>query len=141
MIVDGGMITFIIAIIIVGVLVIVAMMLTKKRGHKFNTEEYQTRFLQIENKLNKNNAATFNLTVINGDKLLDKALMEMGVPGKTMGERLKRCNDKLSDIDAVWRAHKLRNALAHEDDLEISFRQASNALAIYKQALKDLGAI
>lgn len=139
--IDGGVITLLIAILIVAVLIVVAMILTKKHTHKFNVEEYQTRFLQIENKLNKENAATFNLTVINADKLLDKALTEMGVPGQTMGEKLKKCGDKFTDINAVWRAHKLRNAIAHEDDLEITYKQASNALAIYKQALKDLGAI
>ena len=138
---DGGVITLIIAVVIVGILLLVMMVLTKKREHRFNKEEYQTRFLQIENKLNKDNAATYNLTVINGDKLLDKALMEAGIPGKTMGERLKKCGDKFSDINAVWRAHKLRNAIAHEDDLEISYKQAMTALSIYKQALKDLGAI
>ncbi len=138
---DGGVIALIIAVIVVGLLLIVMMMLTKTRAHRFNKEEYQTRFLQIENKLNKDNAATYNLTVINGDKLLDKALMEAGVPGKTMGERLKKCGEKFSDINAVWRAHKLRNAIAHEDDLEITYKQATAALLIYKQALKDLGAI
>ena len=137
----GNATPFIIAVLIVGVMILVAMMLTKKRSYRFNVEKYQTRFLAIENHLNKNNSATFMKTVIDGDKLLDKAMMEMGLPGKNMGERLKKSGDKFSDINAVWRAHKLRNALAHEDDLEISYRQAQTALAIYKQALKDLGAI
>lgn len=132
---------FIVAVIIVAVMVVVAMMLTGKRTHRFNIVEYQTRFLKIENRLNKDNFATFALTIIDADKLLDRALMEMGIPGKTMGERLKKCGDKFSDVNAVWRAHKLRNAIAHEDDLEITYRQASGALTIYKQALKDLGAI
>ena len=138
---DGGPVIFIVAIIIVAVLLLVAIKLTGRRVHKFNKEEYQTKFLKIENRLNKDNPATFAMTVINGDKLLDKALSEMGVPGKTMGERLKKAGDKFSDENAVWRAHKLRNAIAHEDDLEITYRQAAGALAIYKQALKDLGAI
>lgn len=133
--------TFILAVIVVAALLLVAMALTKKRAHRFNQEEYQTRFLQIENRLNKDNPATFAMTVINGDKLLDKALTEAGMPGKTMGERLKRSGDKFTDLNAVWRAHKLRNVIAHEDGTEISYRQAASALAIYKQALKDLGAI
>lgn len=137
----GNATPFIIAILIVAVMILIAMGLTKKRSYHFNKEKYQTRFLTIENRLNKNNSATFMKTVIDGDKLLDKAMNEMGIPGKTMGERLKRSKDKFSDINAVWRAHKLRNALAHEDDLEISYKQAQAALAIYKQALKDLGAI
>lgn len=137
----GNATPFIIAVLIVGAMILIAMLLTKKRSYRFNVEKYQTRFLAIENNLNKNNSATFMKTVIDGDKLLDKAMMEMGLPGKNMGERLKKSGDKFTDTNAVWRAHKLRNALAHEDDLEISYRQAQTALAIYKQALKDLGAI
>lgn len=138
---DGGAVTFIIAVLIVAVLVFVAILLTGKRGYTFNKQAYQTKFLAIENKLNQKNPATFMTTVIEADKLLDKAMIEMGIPGKTMGDRLKRGGDRFTHLNAVWRAHKLRNALAHESDLEITYKQAFNALAIYKQALKDLGAI
>ena len=138
---DGGVVTFIIAILIVAVLVFVAILLTGKRGYTFNRQAYQTKFLSIENKLNQHHAATFMTTVIEADKLLDKAMIEMGIPGKTMGERLKKGGDRFTNLNAVWRAHKLRNALAHESDLEISYKQAYNALQVYKQALKDLGAI
>ena len=48
---------------------------------------------------------------------------------------------RFSNLNAVWRAHKLRNAIAHEAGFEVSYKQAFNALAIYKEALKDLGAI
>ncbi|MDO4746895.1 MAG: hypothetical protein Q4A70_00920 [Candidatus Saccharibacteria bacterium] len=138
---DGGVVTFVIAILIVAVLIFVAILLTGKRGHHFNMEQYQTRMLEIENGLKQDNPASFIVSIINGDKLLDKALIEMGVPGKTMGDRLKRAGDKFSNLNAVWRAHKLRNTIAHESDLEISYKQAYNALAVYRQALKDLGAI
>ena len=138
---DGGVITFIVAILIVAVLVFVAILLTGKRGYTFNKEAYQARFLEIENKFKKENPTSYAITVINGDKLLDKAMMEMGVPGKTMGDRLKWCGDKFTNLNGVWQAHKLRNAIAHETDVEVSYKRAYNALAIYKQALKDLGAI
>ena len=138
---DGGVITFIVAILIVAVLVFIAILLTGKRGYTFNKEVYQAKFLEIENKFKKENPASYVTTVINGDKLLDRAMMEMGVPGKTMGERLKRCGDKFTNLNGVWQAHKLRNAIAHETDVEVSYKRAYNALAIYKQALKDLGAI
>lgn len=138
---DGGVVAFIFAILIVAVLVFVAILLTGKRGYTFNKEVYQAKFLEIENKLKQDNPASFTTSIINADKLLDKALIEMGISGKTMGDRLKKCNGRFTNINAVWRAHKLRNAVAHESDLEISYKQAFNALAIYKQALKDLGAI
>lgn len=138
---DGGVVTFIVAILIVAVLVFVAILLTGKRGYHFDKEAYQLRFLEIENRLKQENPSSFTATIIEADKLLDKAMVEMGMPGKTMGDRLKRGGSKFSNLNAVWRAHKLRNAIAHESDFEVSFKQASNALAIFKQALKDLGAV
>lgn len=138
---DGGVVAFLIAILIVAVLIFVAILLTGKRGYTFDKQAYQARFLEIENKFKKENPATYMTTVINADKLLDKAMMEMGLAGKTMGERLKKNGDKFSNLNGVWQAHKLRNAIAHEPDVEVSYKRAYNALSIYKQALKDLGAI
>ncbi len=138
---DGGVVTFIVAILIVAVFVFVSILLTGKRGYHFNVEFYQTRFLAIENKLQPDNSASFITTIIDADKLLDKAMVEMGVSGKTMGDRLKKIGERFSNLNSVWRVHKLRNAIAHESDIEISYKQATNALAVYKQALKDLGAI
>ena len=138
---DGGVVTFIIAVLIVAVLVFMAILLTGKRGHHYDKEAYQTKFLEIENRLKKENPASYAISVINCDKLLDKAMIEMGVPGKTMGDRLKRCGGRFTNVNAVWRAHKLRNTIAHETDFEISYKQALNAVAIYKQALRELGAI
>ena len=75
-------------------------------------------------------------------KLLDKALCEMGVQGRTMGDRLKKIGkERLTQLNAVWHAHKLRNQIAHESDFHPEYRQAQHALATYRQALKDLGAI
>lgn len=138
---DGGVVTFIIAVLIVAALIFVAILLTGKRGYHFNKEAYQSRFLEIENKLRQDNPASYMTSIINADKLLDKAMIEIGISGKTMGDRLKRGGGRFSNLNAVWRAHKLRNAIAHESDIEISYKQAYNALAVYKQALKDLGAI
>ena len=138
---DGGVVTFILAILIVAVFVFVAILLTGKRGYTFNKETYQSKFLAIENKLKPENVASFTASVIEADKLLDKAMIEMGIPGKTMGDRLKKSGDKFTNLNAVWRAHKLRNTIAHESDFEISYKQAFNALGVYKQALKDLGAV
>lgn len=138
---DSGVVIFIFAVLIVGIFVFLAILLTGKRGYVFNRELYQTKFLGIENKLRQDSPTSFTVVIIEADKLLDKALIEMGVPGKTMGDRLKRAGGKFSKLNSVWRAHKLRNAIAHESGFEVSYKQASHALAIYKQALQDLGAI
>ena len=97
---DGGVVTFILAILIVAIFVFVAILLTGKRGYTFNKEAYQAKFLAIENQLSQDNPSSFMTTVIEADKLLDKALIEMGVPGKTMGDRLKRSGDKFDNVIA-----------------------------------------
>ena len=81
------------------------------------------------------------MTILEADKLLDRALHEMGTQGKTMGDRLKKSSNRFTELNSVWRAHKFRNAIANDTDFEVSYNQAKNILAVYKQALKDLGAI
>lgn len=131
----------VIAIVAVGFFLLIAIILTSKRGHELDVEAYQTRWLKIENSLTKGDPRTYAMAVLEADKLLDRAMTEMGVPGKTMGERLKRIDNRLSKVNAVWGAHKLRNQIAHEHDFELDYSQASRALAAFRQALKDLGAI
>ncbi len=136
-----SLVFLVIAIVAVGLLMLVAIALTGKRSHTFNVEEYQTRWLKVENGLVRDDPRSYSLSVIQADKLLDKALNEMGLPGKTMGERLKRVSDRFEKPNAVWSAHRIRNQIAHEHDFDVDYAQASRALAAFKQALKDLGAI
>lgn len=139
---DGSLLTLLVAIVGVGILLLVMISLTKKRAYTFDKENYQVDFLRIENSLQQGNEATYAMAIIQGDKLLDKALCEMGVQGRTMGDRLKKVGkEKFSELNAVWHAHKLRNQIAHESDFQPEYRQAQHALATYRQALKDLGAI
>lgn len=138
---DASMLSLLIAVIIAGVLVFIMISFNQKRTHKFDTEEYQYLWLKIENMLDKNNPLSFNAVAIESDKLLDKAICEMGINGKTMGERLKKIGNKFSAINSVWYAHKLRNQIAHEPNFQLKYEQAKNVLKTFKQALKDLGAI
>jgi hypothetical protein len=131
----------IISIIIVGILVFLGISLTGKKTYEFDKEEYQADFLQIENSLSKDNELTFNAAVIEADKLLDKALMEMDLPGKTMGERMKAASNLFTQNNSIWYAHKMRNMIAHERNFKIDYLKANHALKAYRQALKDLGAI
>ncbi len=139
---DKSLPVFALAIIVVGVLILVAIKLTGKHKFRLDREAYQIAFLGIENSLKPENEASYSLAIIKGDKLLDKAMCELGISGRTMGDRLKRIGkDRFSQLNAVWHAHKLRNQIAHEADFAPSYAQAQHALATYKQALKDLGAI
>jgi hypothetical protein len=47
----------------------------------------------------------------------------------------------LSNNDAVWFAHKLRNKLVHEQYDSLREKDVKDALIGFRQALKDLGAL
>ncbi len=137
---DGALIFLFAAVIIVGVLLFAIITFGKRGGH-LDVDKYRTRWLAIEQSLERNNQASFHMAIMNADKLVDQALKDKGFKGKTMGERLKAAKDQLPHRDNIWSAHKLRNQLAHEPDATVNYDQARRALAQFKQTLKDLGAI
>ena len=135
------LIIFLVAVLIVGILIFIVTNLTKKRSPALDQQQYQTDFLKIENTLTRDNELSYNTVVTEADKLLDKALCDLGIPGKNMGERLKKSGPKFSQLNAVWYAHKLRNQIAHEHNFKLDYKQSAHALTTYRQALRDLGAI
>lgn len=138
---DGIVLLFLIVILVVGGVILAVVMLTKKSGHPLNTEKYQSRWLAIENSLKEEQPASYELAILNADKLVDLALRERGTGGNTMGERMKAVNDVWKNADHIWGAHKIRNRIAHEADVKVTYDIAARSLVAYKQALKDLGAI
>lgn len=129
------------AFVIVLCVLLFALITFGKRGRSLNIEAYRVKWMEIEHSLDKNNEASFHLAILNADKLVDQALREKGFSGKTMGERLKSTRGQLSDRDSIWFSHKLRNRIAHESNIRVNYAQARRALAGFKRALKDLGAI
>jgi hypothetical protein len=80
--------------------------------------------------------------VSESDKLLDQALINAGAHGNSLGERLKSARSMFSSYsiyDGAWKAHKLRNALAHEVGFDLVVSQAKEALRDFQRAIKDLG--
>lgn len=76
--------------------------------------------------------------VVEADKLVDTALKRLGYQG-TLGEKLKKVSARFSDPRGLWRAHILRNRLAHELEVKLSQPEAAQALRAFKRALQDLG--
>lgn len=79
--------------------------------------------------------------VIEGDKVFDNALKQLGFKGETMGDRLKSAQPSIKNINDVWSAHKLRNRLVHEPDVDISMRDVQTALSSFEKALRQMGAL
>ncbi len=130
-----------IAIVFVGGLMLAIIATTRKKGQKLDVEKYQARLLQIEALLEKRDSAAYQMAILNADKLLDQALREKGLKGTTMGERLKNANSYFNNVNAVWTAHKMRNQIAHDDNVSIGYDQARRAINTFRAGLRDLGAI
>ena len=129
------------AILIVACIVLWLMFRMHQGSNELNVEKYRKRWLEIEQMVHKSDQRACQFAIIEADKMLDIAMKESGVKGETMAERLKITGDKLSDKNAVWSAHKLRNQIVHESDVTISYDNTRRALASFKKALKDIGAI
>ena len=129
------------AVIIVGLLLFVFINLTQKRTTRLDARRYQTDWSNIKSKLVEGEPSSYHLAVLNADKLVDRALKERGIKGQIMSERMKKARSLFSNNNSLWGAHKLRNRIAHESDVDVSSEDARNALNAFEQALKDLGAL
>jgi len=132
---------FFAGIIIVGGLMFAFISNSNSKTKKINIEHYRTKCLEIEHQLKQDDRHSYQISVLNADKLVDQALKDLGVKGNTMGERMKNAFTKFSDRNGIWAAHKLRNKIAHESDATVTYSEARYALANFRKALKDLGVI
>ena len=133
-------IIFLLGVLIIAGLLFVIITLTRKAPKGLQKEKYQSDWLAIEQSLSAE-PGTWQLAVMNADKLLDRALKERGFKGKTMGERMVAAGRIFTKRDYVWAAHKLRNRLAHEEVKNLSLKLTKQALNSFKHALKDVGAL
>lgn len=122
-------------------LVVLALVarLAKKRPSHLKQSYFQEQWMELLGRVKTPEGMV--LAIIDADKLLDEALRKSHFRGKTTGERLVAAQRILSDNDSIWYAHKLRNRLVHEPGQKLKKPEAQNALAGFKQALRDLGAL
>lgn len=139
--IDQSIIFVFVGILLIGAVLLVFINFAKKGIKRLDPQKYRAKWLEIEHKLSKENPDTFSVVILSADNLLDQALKDMGVAGRTMGERMKNINQKFSNANAVWSAHKIRNQIAHEVDVRLDYDQVRQALAGFKQALQDMGAL
>lgn len=127
-------------VLAVVVLAIAARWLVRRRKTSKFTDDY---FANHWRALQKHCATrkTWPKALVAADDLLDDALKSRHYKGKTVGERLVAAQHELTSNDTVWFAHKLRNQTVGQDVRTLKKQDVLNALAGFRQALKDLGAL
>lgn len=127
-------------LIVIGLCFLVWLMFyASKRSHGLNKDYYRKRWNEIQ-QTSTNGDSGMRVAVIDGDKLVDKALKDSHVHGDTMGERMKKAS-YLKSINNLWQAHKLRNKLVHEPDFKAKKSEMKSALGAYRKTLKEMGAL
>ncbi len=138
---DKALIALVVSALVIGTLLIIFIQITARRAHKLDKQAYRKVWSIIQESVKNENVDSLQMAIIKADKLLDKAMIDYGVKGSTMGDRLKARKGLWSKEDAVWSAHKLRNQIAHEQQVDLKKATFQRAMRGFEVALKDLGAL
>lgn len=101
-----------------------------------------TRWHKIIERLDKQEEKDFKTAIIEADGLVDAALRAQRFPGETMADRMRAIGpERAISTDELWRAHKVRNEIAHDPHYAVSPREGHDMMRIYKKVLEEMGAL
>ena len=113
-------------------------MKVEQQGEVFDLARVAPKWHEIQAML-KNGPSGLRSALFEADKLLDYVMQAKGFHGNTMGEMLKNDGKRLSNLNDVWAAHKLRNQFAHSLDHDLVPAQVQKAVRDLGKAISDLG--
>lgn len=103
---------------------------------------FEERWRGILKKVSAASPDSMRLAVIEADSLVNDVLGQLGFEGKHMADRLMNLNpDDYKTLNALWRAHRVRNELVHTPGFFLSPEDASKILSDYEAFLKEVEAI
>ncbi|MEZ4210609.1 MAG: hypothetical protein R3B38_02770 [Patescibacteria group bacterium] len=130
--------------LLVGILVVALAILWLFRSKPAKVSEQDKAKIraawdQINNLLDSTDDHAWAKAVMDADKVLDLAMAMVGAQGQGLGEKLKRNEQMLGDVNRVWNAHKLRNRLAHDVDVNITKPAAVEAVRTFEGVIRRIG--
>lgn len=98
------------------------------------------RLQSVIERLDKQEIKDFKSAIIEVDALVDVILRAEGFLGETMADRMRSIpQGRLSNREEFWKAHKVRNNIAHDPHYVVSSREGHDIMKIYKRILEELG--
>ena len=97
------------------------------------------RWKEIEQHMESSNQSDWRLAILEADIMLYDMLDQMGYQGDSIGEKLKQVEPaSFTTLDDAWRAHKVRNTIAHEgSSYEMSRSEADRTISLYKKVFHE----
>lgn len=127
-----------ITFLIIGVIVFIGLIFWVNRKRHQLSEKDNGRIRAHWMKIKRDWQLNPKGAVLEADKVLDEVLKLKGFTG-SLGEKLKRAAPLFTNVQEIWSAHKLRNRIAHELDIQVHPQEAKTALQQFERGLKDLG--
>ncbi len=117
-----------------------SMPIEHRRELVFHDPELKRAWQRLKAKAEENPPQSFILAILDADKFVDGVLKRLGVEGEHMADGLERLDAQdFKTLDRLWRAHRVRNQLAHMPDFELTHRDAVDALQAYERFLEEVG--
>jgi hypothetical protein len=85
------------------------------------------------------NSSDWRMAILEADILLYEMLDQMGYDGDTIADKLKLIEQSdFNTLDLAWRAHKVRNTIAHEGaSYEMSYQEVQNTIELYRKVFEE----
>lgn len=89
------------------------------------------------------NPGDWRRAILEADIMLGDVLDEQGYAGPTVGDQLKTANPlQMTTLDLAWRAHKMRNDIAHQGEaFQLTERDVRATTDYYRRVFEEFGAI
>lgn len=92
----------------------------------------------IQKRISSNDEAQWKVAILEADAVLDNLLIVLGYQGNTMGERMENIKPgHFTYLDEAWRAHKVRNFIAHDPSYTLSKEIAERVVEVYRKIFDE----
>jgi hypothetical protein len=97
------------------------------------------RWEVVQKHMESDNPSEWKLAVIEADSMLEAMVKRMGYPGATLGEMMKKIErSDFTTLDDAWKAHKVRNFIAHQGStFTLSRHQAKEVINSYERVFRE----
>ena len=137
------------SLLVIGWIILLAIRLHRLRKNEaellYKKEDIQSptyanpQWKRISDHVETINESDWKMAIIEADIMLGTLLENMGLPGETIGDKLKAVekSDFLT-VDNAWEAHKVRNQISHEGStFSINQREAKRVVGLYKTVFEE----
>jgi len=105
----------------------------------YGTRKITKQWYKVLKRLDSGLESEYKLAVIEADRMLENALKKMGYGGANLGERLDKLTSvTLSNIEEVYRVHKIRNNILYDPDYKLELTEAREIMNVYDEAFRSL---